>query len=121
VPRGGGFRACPEAAMQGYQISFFTQQDRYHQHQPLAEWLLLTARELGVRGATIVSGSEGYGAHRRIHSAHFFELADQPLEVTMVVSEGEATRLFALLEKDGVHLFYVKIPVEFGVLGVPDD
>ena len=64
--------------MKGYQITFFTQQDRRHKHHPMAEWLMLAARDLGVRGATVVAGSEGFGQHRRIHSAHFFELADQP-------------------------------------------
>lgn len=106
--------------MKGYQITFFTQQDRRHGHKPLAEWLMLAARDLGVRGATIVAASEGYGHHRRIHSAHFFELADQPQEVVMAVSEEEADSLFALLEKEAVHVFYVKSPVEFGVLGEPD-
>ena len=67
--------------MKGYQITFFTQQDRQHKHKPLAEWLMLAARDIGVQGATIVSGGEGYGHHGRIHSAHFFELADQPQEV----------------------------------------
>ncbi len=50
--------------MQGFQITFFTQQDRRHHDKPMAEWLLLAA-------------SQDYGQHRRIHSAHFFELADQ--------------------------------------------
>ena len=106
--------------MKGFQITFFTQQDRRHQHKPMAEWLMLAARELGVRGATIVAGSEGYGKHRRIHSAHFFELADQPQEIVMAVSEEESERLFDLLRSEGVHLFYVKAPVEFGVLGEAD-
>jgi PII-like signaling protein len=103
--------------MKGYQITFFTQQDRRHHHRPLAEWLMLAARDLGVRGATIVAGSEGYGQHGRIHSAHFFELADQPQEVVIAASEVESERLFAFLKKEGVHLFYVKAAVEFGVLG----
>ncbi len=106
--------------MKGYQITFFTQQNRRHKHQPMAEWLMLAARDLGVRGATIVAGSEGYGQHRRIHSAHFFELADQPQEVVMAVSEDEAQRLFDYLKEEAVHLFYVKSPVEFGILGEPD-
>lgn len=106
--------------MKGYQITFFTQQDRRHGHTPLAEWLMLAARDLGIRGATIIAASEGYGHHRRIHSAHFFELADQPQEVVMALNEEEANQLFALLEKEGVHCFYVKSPVEFGVLGEPD-
>ncbi len=106
--------------MKGYQITFFTQQNRRHKHQPMAEWLMLAARDLGVRGATIVAGSEGYGQHRRIHSAHFFELADQPQEVMMAVSEDEADRLFAYLKEEAVHLFYVKTPIEFGILGEAD-
>lgn len=106
--------------MKGYQITFFTQQNRRHKHQPMAEWLMLAARDLGVRGVTIVAGSEGYGQHRRIHSAHFFELAEQPQEVVMAVSEDESKRLFDLLLSEGAHLFYVKTPVEFGVLGEPD-
>ena len=85
--------------MKGYQITFFTQQDRRHGHTPLAEWLMLAARDLGIRGATIIAGSEGYGHHRRIHSAHFFELADQPQEVVMALNEEEASQLFALLKK----------------------
>lgn len=106
--------------MKGYQITFFTQQDHRHHHKPMAEWLLLSARELGIRGATIFSGSEGFGQHRRIHSAHFFELADQPLEVVMAVSEEEAERLFAFLRREAVQVFYVKSQVEFGTLGKPE-
>lgn len=105
--------------MKGYQITFFTHQDRRHRHKPVAEWLLHAARDIGIRGATVIAGSEGYGQHRRIHSAHFFELADQPQEVVMAVSEDESDRLFEMLRAEGVHLFYVKTPVEFGVLGDP--
>lgn len=103
--------------MQGYQITFFTQQDKRHHHKPLAEWLLMTARELGVRGGTVVAASEGFGQHRRIHSAHFFELADQPQEIIFAATQEETDRLFEFLKKEGVHLFYVKAPVQFGVLG----
>ncbi|HUW36661.1 MAG TPA: DUF190 domain-containing protein [Rhodocyclaceae bacterium] len=107
--------------MKGYQITFFTQQDCRHRHQPMAEWLMHAARDLGLRGATIVAGSEGYGQHRRIHSAHFFELADQPQEIVMAVTEEEAERLFDLLKKEGVRVFFVKTAVEFGALGGPDE
>jgi PII-like signaling protein len=114
------FKTPRETRMNGFQLTFFTQQDRRHQHQPLSEWLILAARDLGIRGATLVAGSEGFGQHRRIHSARFFELADQPQEIVMAVSEEESARLFDLLQREGVHLFYVKAPVEFGVLGQPE-
>lgn len=106
--------------MNGYQITFFTQQDRRHGKQPLAEWLIALARELGLRGATLVSGTEGFGRDGRVHSAHFFELADQPLEVAMAVTEAQATQLFARLREEKVRLFYIKTAVEFGTLGDED-
>jgi PII-like signaling protein len=106
--------------MHGYQVTFFTQQNRRHRHMPLAEWLMVTARDLGVSGATVVAASEGFGAHRRIHSTHFFDLADQPQEVVMALTEDEAARLFDHLIAEGVHVFYVKTAVEFGVLGERD-
>lgn len=105
--------------MKGYQMTFFTQQDRIHGNKPLAEWLMLAARDLGLCGATVISASEGFGQHRRIHSAHFFELADQPQEVVVTATEEDSERLFDLLKKEGVHLFYVKSLVEFGTLGTP--
>lgn len=103
--------------MNGYQITFFTQQDRRHHGQSLAEWLVRLAGEMGLRGATLIPASEGIGQHGRVHSAHFFELADQPLAVVMAVTAEEADRLFARLRTEGVALFYVKTPVEFGVIG----
>lgn len=106
--------------MKGYQITFFTQQDRRHHGKPIADWLLRLAKELHLHGATVLPASEGFGHRGRIHSAHFFELADQPVEIMMAVTEEEAARLFERLGTEGVHLFYVKTPVEFGTLGGND-
>jgi hypothetical protein len=47
-------------------------------------------------------------------------LADQPLSVVMAVTNEEADRLFERLRADNVHVFYVKTPVEFGILGDDD-
>ena len=105
--------------MNGYQITFFTVQDQRHKGKPVGDWLVQLAKEMGLRGATLISATEGFGQHRRIHSAHFFELVDQPIEVTMAATEEESQRLFVRLKQEGVHLFYVKSPVEFGTLGEP--
>ncbi len=83
--------------MKGYQITFFTQQDRKHKSMALAEWLIHLAKELGLRGATLVNATEGFGHSGKIHSAHFFELADQPQAVIMTATEQQATSLFARL------------------------
>ena len=106
--------------MKGYQVTFFTVQDHRHKGKPVGDWLIHLAKELGLRGATLVAGGEGFGHHRRIHSSHFFELADQPMEIMMAVSQEEADLLFGRLKTEGVHLFYVKTPVEFGTLGEPE-
>jgi PII-like signaling protein len=103
--------------MQGYQLTFFTHQDVTHHHRPLAEWLLEEAKRIGIGGATLIQAAEGYGHHGRIHSAHFFELADQPVEVTMAVSEEEAGQLFERLQQEDVQVFYVKSPIEYGTTG----
>jgi PII-like signaling protein len=103
--------------MNGYQITFFTQQDRRHHGKQIGDWLVQLAKKMGLRGATMFAGVEGFGQHHRIHSAHFFDLADQPVEVVMAVSTEECERLFARLREEGVHIFYVRSPVEFGILG----
>jgi PII-like signaling protein len=103
--------------MKGYQLEFFMEQNKRHGHQALYEWLIETARSHGIRGATAFMGALGFGHHRRLHAAHFFELADQPVEVDMIVTAEEADRLFALLQQEQVHMFCVKVPVEFCTIG----
>lgn len=46
----------------------------------------------------------------------FFELADQPLEAVMNLSEEECERLFERLEALKMGVFYTKIPIEYGIL-----
>lgn len=103
--------------MQGYQLTFFTQQDRKHGCLPLGEWLVQEARALGVGGATLIAAAEGFGHHHRLHSAHFFELADQPIEVTMALNKADVERLFQRLRAEKINVFYVKTPIEFGMTG----
>ncbi|SSW65767.1 DUF190 domain-containing protein [Achromobacter agilis] len=106
--------------MDGYQLTFFTQQERRHGHQQLCQWLLTLAQSMQIRGATLVSAQEGLGSHHRLHSAHFFDLADQPVEITMIVSAEECEALMERLRNEpGLHLFYAKSRVEFGTIGEP--
>ena len=106
--------------MRGYEITFFTHEDCFHGSTQMSDWLMLSALNLGLRGATVVTGSEGYGHNRHVHSARLFEPADNPQEIVMIVSKEEANHLFAHLQEEDVHLFYVKKSVEFGMLGKPD-
>jgi PII-like signaling protein len=109
-----------EFGMHGYQITFFTQQDRRHGNEPLAQWLLAAARQLGIRGATLTGALQGLGHDGITHSVNLFDQGDQPVQVTMVVSHEEDVQLFTYLDKAQVHLFFVKTAVEFGTLGPQD-
>lgn len=106
--------------MNGYQVTFFTQQDRHHDGKQMHEWLVAAAKDAGVRGSTVVMGAEGTDHTGKRHSFRFFELADQPIEVTMAMTVEQANTLFARLEAEKVNLFYVKAPVEFGTVGASD-
>jgi PII-like signaling protein len=103
--------------MNGYQLTFFTQQNRRHKGKLLAHWVVEEARALGIHGATLIGATEGFGHRGRIHSAHFLDLADQPVEIVMAVTQGEADQLFARLRSESVRIVYVKTAVEFGTIG----
>ena len=62
--------------------------DRW-EHKPLYEAIVLKARELGLAGATVLKGVQGYGADSRvIHTAKILRLSeDLPIVVEMVDTE----------------------------------
>jgi PII-like signaling protein len=95
-------------------LTFFTHQDLEHHGKPLAHWLIEEAHAMGIGGATLAAADEGFGSHRRIHSAHFIELAGRPVDVMIVVTADEAERLLKKLDEEDVSVFYTKVPIEFG-------
>lgn len=72
---------------------------------------------MGIRGATLSGSLEGLDHRGRIHAVNMFDVGDQPVQLTLVVSEVENQRLFNHLRSSGVQLFYTRTPVEFGTLG----
>ncbi len=103
--------------MQGFQITIMTERDRRIGHQQAIEWLMQLASELGISGATVFSGVESFGGDGRRHSAHFFELTDQPVEFVVAVTEDQANRFIDRINRMDTRLFYIKSPIEFGELG----
>jgi PII-like signaling protein len=103
--------------MNGYQLAFYTTLGRRMQGKPIKDWLIGLARQLGIPGATVFAGIEGYGHDRRFHSAHFFELADEPILIVVVVTAAQKDQLLSRLDGEGCELFYVAQPVEFGTAG----
>ena len=104
--------------MNGFQLTFYTAQSRTIHHKPVGEWLLSIVKSMNIGGATLNTAIAGVGHDNKLHSAHFFDLADQPVEVTVVTSEKGCAKLFERLKtEEDLHLFYVKVPVEFGFIG----
>jgi PII-like signaling protein len=63
---------------------FLGESDRWH-HRPLYEEIVLTARRMGLAGATVIRGIEGFGAHSRLHTTRILRLSeDLPLVIEVV-------------------------------------
>lgn len=107
--------------MHGFKVSFFTQQGRTHGILSITEWLLKEAKSIEIKGATIAVAQGGYGRDGKYYSAHFFELGEQPVEMTMAVNAEQAEQLFTRIKEENLRIFYIKIPIEFGVTGDTPD
>jgi len=102
--------------MQGIYLKFYVAENHKQGSLCVYEWLLERAKEIGIRGGSAFHAMAGFGRHHKLHADHFFELAgDRPVEVGFVVTEDEAHMLFELIAAEGLSLFYVKLPVEFGI------
>jgi len=100
--------------MEGYRIVFSTLRNRKHKDLTVCEWLIKEAKSLGIEGVTIINASEGYGRDKTIHSAGFFELAEQPIEIVMLADEEKSNKLFVKIKDEGLSIFYAKCKAEFG-------
>ncbi|WP_136799597.1 DUF190 domain-containing protein [Desulfosediminicola ganghwensis] len=100
--------------MEGYIVTFFTQQSRGLDGVSVAHWIIDKAKELGIRGATLSSGHEGFGRDGRYHSENFFDLEDRPIQVDLVLTPEESELLFTAIRKKQLSIFYRKTPAEFG-------
>jgi PII-like signaling protein len=70
---------------EGCLLRLFVGEDDKHDGKPLYEWLVLTARERGLAGATVVRGIMGFGAHSRLHTFKIERLSlDLPIVVEIV-------------------------------------
>ena len=104
--------------MQGVYLKFYVQESRRHHGILAYEWLLEQAKQLGIPGGSAFRAIAGYGRHGRLHEEHFFELAgDLPVEVGFALGDDEAQRLLAHLAGEQLSLFYIKVPLEMGVVG----
>ncbi len=79
---------------------FVGESDRHH-GRPLYEAIVLKARELGLAGATVWRGIEGYGAGSRIHTAKILRLSED-LPILIEIVDTEEKILVALPQFDAM-------------------
>lgn len=103
--------------MKGTYLKFYVHEYRRHHGILLYEWLLECAKKLGIHGGSAFRAIAGFGQHGVLHEDHFFELAgDLPVEVVFMISDDEAAQLFEMIRQEKIHIFYVKMPAEYGVI-----
>jgi uncharacterized protein len=78
---------------------FLGEMDKY-EHKPLYEVIVLKARELGLAGATVLRGIEGFGAGSRvIHTAKILRLSeDLPIVVEIVDTEEKIKNFLPIVD-----------------------
>jgi len=78
---------------------FIGESDRY-QSQPLYEAILQKVRNLGCAGATVLRGTEGFGAHSVVHKASLLEMStDLPIVIEIVDEDEKIKNLLPHLEE----------------------
>ncbi|MFQ5382546.1 MAG: DUF190 domain-containing protein [Dehalococcoidia bacterium] len=77
---------------------FIGESDHWH-GKPLYVAIVRKARELGLAGATVLRGLEGFGAHSRIHTARILRLSeDLPIVIEIVDSAEKIERFLPELD-----------------------
>ena len=103
--------------MQGTYLKFYVHENRDITTPWSTNGCWSRRRSMGIHGGSAFKAIAGFGRHGVLHEDHFFELAgDLPVEVGFIVSEEEAERLLEMIRSEGLTLFYVKMPAEYGVI-----
>ncbi|MFQ6615116.1 MAG: DUF190 domain-containing protein [Fidelibacterota bacterium] len=70
---------------QGHLLRIFIGESDKYNGQPLYEWIVRKAREVGLAGSTVIRGIEGFGADSRMHTAKLLRLSeDLPIIIEIV-------------------------------------
>lgn len=84
---------------QGRLLRVFIGENDHHGSEPLYEWIVKEARRLGLAGATVLRGIEGFGASSRLHTAAILRLSsDLPVVIEIVETEEKIQALLEVIE-----------------------
>lgn len=98
-------------------LKFYITEKQTRDGKLLYEWLLEHARALGMPGGSVYRAVAGFGRHGRLHEETFFELGGElPVQIEFVLDDGAADRLLHSLNGMHLNLFYMRHPVQSGVV-----
>ena len=102
--------------MHGINLRFYLNENRWHGKARLYEWIIETAKGLGIHGGTAVRAVAGFGRKGVLHQQSAFEMAkDSSVVVEFILSEDETMRLLEAIDAAHLRVMYVKSPVEYGI------
>ena len=85
---------------QGILLRIFIGESDHFANARLYDAIVGKARELGLAGATVLRGTEGFGARSVVHSTSLLEMStDLPIVIEIVDTEEQINRLLPHLEE----------------------
>ncbi|MCA1845462.1 MAG: DUF190 domain-containing protein [Actinobacteria bacterium] len=78
----------------GEMLTIFIGETDRHGRQPLYTEIVSRARQVGLAGATVLRGAEGFGATALVHRSHAFGLSEDLPVVVVIVDEPERIEAF---------------------------
>lgn len=83
----------------GVLLRVFIGESDVFEGKPLYEAIVARARELGLAGATVLRGTEGFGANSVVHKSRLLEMSsDLPIVIEIVETEAKVRTLLPHLE-----------------------
>jgi uncharacterized protein len=83
----------------GILLRVFTGESDRHDNQPLHEAIIQKIRQLGLAGATVLRGSEGFGANSVVHKSSLLDMSsDLPIVTEIVDTKDKIDTLLPHLE-----------------------
>lgn len=84
---------------EGLRMCIFVHESLRHDHIPLYEALVESARREGLASATVIRGIEGFGLRRHLHASRLIDISDDlPIIVEIVDTDGAIRRFLRLLD-----------------------
>lgn len=106
--------------MNGFEIICMAPASRRHKGELVLERILQIAKDLGINRYTRRANNESVGLDGRYHSVHFFELADEPEELSFILNEDQADGLLKRIAAENLPVFCLRRSLEFFYFGVDD-